>query len=63
MNNSVKLSTFPNNKIEALTMLYLQSQDLSGLSPEELYDKYEETYEKIVEHHKQKNVEPPVQGI
>ena len=44
MNNSVKLSTFPNNKIESLTMLYLQSQELSGLSPEELYDKYEETY-------------------
>lgn len=62
MNNFVNLSTFPNNKIEALTMLYLQSQDLSALSPEELYDKYEETYKKIKEHHKQQRhiTSPPV---
>ncbi|MBQ6094982.1 MAG: hypothetical protein IJL09_06230 [Lachnospiraceae bacterium] len=31
---------FPSNEIEALTLLYLQNQSLSGLAPEEIYDKY-----------------------
>lgn len=48
-NDSVKLSTFPQNKIEALTMLYLQNQDLSNLSPEELLVKYEDTYNNLRE--------------
>lgn len=33
--------------VHALTLLYLQHQDLSPLSPEELFDKYKETYDKI----------------
>lgn len=41
------LRTFPDSKLEALTMLYLQNQDLSELTPEALLDKYDETYEKI----------------
>lgn len=48
------LRTFPDGKIEALTMLYLQNQDLSGLTPEEILDKYDDTYEKIKAHNKEK---------
>ena len=47
MSDSVILKAFPENKSEALTMLYLQSQDLSGLTPSELLLKYEEVYEEI----------------
>lgn len=43
---------FPKNKLEALALLYLQNQDLSGISPEELLNKYEETYEKLHEQDK-----------
>ena len=41
------MSEFPSNKIEALTMLYLQNQDLSGKTPEELFKLYTETYYRI----------------
>ena len=37
-------------KYESLAMLYLQNQDISDLSPEELLDKYEEVYQKICKH-------------
>lgn len=33
--------------VHALTLLYLQQQDISSLSPEELYDKYRDTYDRI----------------
>lgn len=32
--------TFPRTDIDALAMLYLQNQDISNLSPEDLYEKY-----------------------
>lgn len=32
--------TFPSTRAEALTMLFLQKQDLSNLTPEELAQKY-----------------------
>lgn len=48
-----ELSTFPSSKIEALTMLFLQNQDLSNLSPEEIMDKYQEAYDKIRERNKE----------
>lgn len=41
------MSDFPSTKYEALTMLYLQNQDLSGLTPKQLLDKYEEVYKEI----------------
>ena len=47
MANEVRLSTFPSDKYEALALLYIQQQDLSKLSPEEIYDKYVETKDKI----------------
>lgn len=37
----------------SLTMLYLKNQDLSALTPEELVDKYKDTYEHIYEHSNQ----------
>lgn len=36
---------------EALTMLYLQNQDLSQLTPEQVLDKYHDAYEKIKTHY------------
>lgn len=41
------LNTFPGNDVEALAMLYVQSQDLSGLTPEDLVHLYDEAYEAI----------------
>lgn len=46
--------TFPKDKFDALTILYLKNQDVTGLSPEELLDKYDEVYEKIKNHYKEK---------
>lgn len=46
--------TSPKDKFNALTILYLKSQDISGLSPEELLDKYDEVYEKIKSHYGEK---------
>ena len=41
--------SFPSNKTEALTMLFLQKQDLSNLKPDELANKYNEVYAKIAD--------------
>lgn len=38
---------FPQNRDEALTMLYLQSQDLSGKTPEEIAAMYVEVKKRI----------------
>lgn len=40
MSNEVKLSTFPSNRTEALALLYLRSQNLSGKSPSEIQTMY-----------------------
>lgn len=42
MNNA-----FPTSKIDALTMLYLERQDLSALTPESLLDKYDDIHKKL----------------
>lgn len=47
MSNSTELNTFPSTKVEALTLLYLQNQDLSDISPEKLVDEYEAIYARI----------------
>lgn len=47
MSDSVSLSTFPSNEREALTMLYLQNQDLSNVTPAQLADKYYSAHEEI----------------
>lgn len=41
------LRTFPDSYVEALTMLYLERQDLSGKTPEELVELYMKTYYQI----------------
>lgn len=41
------LRTFPDSYVEALTMLYLERQDLSGKTPEELVELYMKTYSRI----------------
>lgn len=41
------LRTFPETVTEALAMLYVQSQDLSGVTPEGLFDMYQDAYQKI----------------
>lgn len=46
MSDSV-FKTFPDNEIEALAMLWVQNQDLSSTTPEELLDKYQDAYDKI----------------
>ncbi len=45
---------FPSNKFEALTLLYLQQQDLSGLTPEQVLDKYQDAYSKMRDHERAK---------
>lgn len=41
------LKTFPDSYLEALTMLYLQNQDLTGKTPEELCALYWDTYYRV----------------
>lgn len=45
--------TFPDNETAALAMLWLQNQDLSSATPEELLEKYQDAYSKIKERKKQ----------
>jgi len=47
VSGKVELTTFPSGKVAALTMLYLEKQDLSNITPEELADKYHEAYQRI----------------
>lgn len=49
MSDSVNLSTFPSGKVQGLTLLYMQNQDLKGKTPEELALLYTETYSRINE--------------
>ena len=50
----IVLKTFPGNETEALAMLWIQNQDLSNATPEELLDKYQDAYDKIRDHKKRK---------
>lgn len=43
--------SFPKNCIEALAFLYVQNLDLSGLTPEQLFEKYSSAYDKISDCH------------
>ena len=47
--SDTQLNTFPSNRFEALTILYLQNQDLSNLTPSELSQKYTEVLKEIKE--------------
>lgn len=48
------LRTFPENEVEALAMHYIQNQDLSTVTPEELLDMYQDTYQKIKAYRREK---------
>jgi hypothetical protein len=52
MSDKIALKSFPQTQCEALAMLYLKSQDLTPFTPEQIYDKYKDAYEKIEKHHK-----------
>lgn len=45
--DKICFGTFPSNQNEALSMLYLQNQDLSGKSPEEINSMYWDAYYRI----------------
>lgn len=47
------LRTFPETVTEALAMLYVQSQDLSEVTPEGLFDMYQDAYQKIKSHRRE----------
>lgn len=49
------LKTFPASKFEALALLYVQKQDLSGITPEQLLDMYEDAYQKIKDRNREKH--------
>lgn len=49
------MSAFEDTKAKALTMLYLQNQDLSNLTPEELVDKFDKVHAQIKKYNSQKN--------
>lgn len=57
MADNIKLSTFPNNAHEALALIYVQNQNVEGLTPEEIYDKYQDAYKKIREYAREKRKE------
>ena len=54
MADNLSLEFFPSNKLEALAMLYMQHQNLSGLSPDQVLDKYQDAYAKIRDHERAK---------
>lgn len=45
--DTTTLKTFPGSYVEALTMLYLERQDLTDKTPEELAEMYWATYDKV----------------
>lgn len=44
-----ELHTFPDNRIDALTMLYLSQQNLKSISPSDLVDLYNRVRKEIFE--------------
>ena len=58
--------TFPENATEALAMLYVQNQDLSGVTPEGLLDMYQDAYQRIKTYrieYRNGNLQPPIPAI
>lgn len=47
MSNAMAPTAFPSSANEALAMLYLQSQDLTGKTPEEIVRLYTDTLIKV----------------
>ena len=58
--------TFPETVTEALAMLYVQNQDLSGVTPEGLLDMYQDAYQRIKTYRRENrngNRQPPTPVI
>jgi hypothetical protein len=58
--------TFPETETEALAMLYVQKQDLSGVTPEGLLDMYQDAYQKIKAYRREKrntNQQSPIPTV
>ena len=58
--------SFPETETEALAMLYVQHQDLTGITPEGLLDMYQDAYQKITERRREKrnaNQKSPASAI
>ena len=53
--DDIVLESFPSNIAEALAMLYVQRQDISGLSPVELLALYQDAYTDISTRIKEQN--------
>lgn len=51
----IKLDTFPGTKAEALAMLYVQNQDLTGKTPAQIAALYDAAYKEIRQYIKDKN--------
>lgn len=47
MNEPINLSTFPKDSSQALAMVYLNTLDLTGKSPEDIVHIYCDAYERI----------------
>ncbi len=45
--DKIEFSTFPKNKADALTLLYLSKQDLRELTPAQLADEYTRIHKEI----------------
>lgn len=45
--DEITMQPFPRNEVEALAMLYVQNQDLSDITPEDLVNMYDNAYETI----------------
>ncbi|MGG0185156.1 hypothetical protein [Bacillus rhizoplanae] len=63
MSNNVDLNTFPSNRVQALTMLYLQNQDLTDKSPSEIVDLYLSVTQEIKESFSNANNRPSVKFL
>ena len=47
MNEKIELKTFPEDKVDALALAYVTSQDLSGKTPEGIARMYSDAYSRI----------------
>lgn len=50
MPEEVRLSTFPETEYDALALLYVQNQDLNGLTPAQVFDLYFDARKEIRDH-------------
>lgn len=63
MGNDIKLNAFPSNRAEALALLYLKAQDLTGKSPSEIQTMYFEAYYEIKKDYREKHESGWLKGL